>query len=74
MVGGAGGLPDVGTVGAGGITGRGACGADAGRPGPDGDPGACGTRIVGPESDVSVRIIGPESEPSAPDPDPDPPG
>jgi hypothetical protein len=63
---GAGGRPDVGTTGAGGITGRG-WGLDIGRTGggPLGDPPTCGAdRMVGPEMDESLRIVGPDRDPS----------
>ena len=61
----AGGRPEVGTTGAGGIIGR-LGGADIGRDG-GGEDGAGGgpggvERIVGPEIDASVRIVGPERD------------
>jgi len=69
----AGGRPEVGTTGAGGIIGR-LGGADIGRDGggedgagggpgggPTGGPGGV-ERIVGPEIDASVRIVGPERD------------
>jgi hypothetical protein len=63
---GAGGRPDVGTTGAGGITGRG-WGLDIGRAGggPPGDPPTCGAdRMVGPEMEESLRTVGADSDPS----------